>query len=116
MDMDEDILADRVDVEPPIFKGCSSSELIALLLMAVAVWIPLSILISLMLGKVAFALGIIACGVIGTVFVGAGIFQRVKRNRPDHYYMHAIQRFLHVRKWRTGPFVWRSGIWDISRS
>jgi conjugative transfer region protein (TIGR03750 family) len=113
--MDDAILADRVDVEPPIFKGCSSSELITLLLIAVALWIPLSILIALMIGKVAFALGIIACGVIGTVFVGAGQFQRVKRNRPDHYYVHDARRFLHVKKLRTGPFVWRSGLWDISR-
>lgn len=111
----ENLLADRVDVEPPIFRGCSSSELLALLGVAVAVWIPLSILIAFAMGKLPFALGIIAVGVIASMYFGAGAFQRVKRNRPDHYYMHAFQRFLHVRKLWTSPFVLRSGTWDIGR-
>lgn len=112
---DENLLADRVDVEPPIFRGCTSSELLTLLLIAVVVWIPLSILIALLIGKLPFALGMIAVGVIGSVYLGAGVFQRVKRNRPDHYYMHAFRRHLHVRKLWTSPFVFRSGTWDIGR-
>ena len=51
---------DRVDIEPPIFKGCSSSELLAMLLVAVAVWIPLSLLLALAMGKLAFSLAILA--------------------------------------------------------
>ena len=112
---DENLLADRVDVEPPIFRGCSSSELLTLLGVAVAVWLPLSVLISLAAGKLPFALGVVAVGVIGTVYFGAGAFQRVKRNRPDHYYMHALRRFLHMRKLWTSPFIVRRGTWDIGR-
>lgn len=112
----DDLLANRVDTEPPIFRGCSSSELVALLLGAVAVWLPLSILLALMVGKIPYALAILAIGILGSVYFGAGIFQRVKRNRPDHYYVHAVQRFLHLRGLRRAPFVWRSGPWDVSRS
>jgi conjugative transfer region protein (TIGR03750 family) len=112
---DEHILADRVDTQPPIFKGCSSSELGALLLVAVAVWIPLSIVVAALIGQVPLALGFMAVGVLGSVFFGAIAFQRIKRNRPDHYYVHAIQRFLHTRRIWMFPFIWRSGLWDVGR-
>ena len=113
---DHDVLADRVDIEPPIFKGCSSSELLAMLLAAVAVWIPLSLLLAFAVGKPAFALAILAVGVIGSVFFGAAFFQRVKRNRPDHYYVHVVKRTLHRAGLWSFPLAWRSGWWDIGRS
>jgi conjugative transfer region protein (TIGR03750 family) len=113
---DSDVLADRVDIEPPIFKGCSSSELLALLVLAVAGWIPMALLIALAIGKPAFSLGILAVGVIGSVFFGAEVFQRVKRNRPDHYYVHAARRWLHRHRLSSSPLTWRSGYWDIDRT
>jgi len=113
---DGDVLADRVDIEPPIFKGCSSSELLAMLLVAVVVWIPLSLLFGLAIGKLAFALAVLAVGVIGSMYLGAVFFQRIKRNRPDHYYVHAVMRALHLSKLRSCPLTWRSGYWDIGRS
>jgi conjugative transfer region protein (TIGR03750 family) len=113
---DSDVLADRVDIEPPIFKGCSSSELLAMLLVAVAVWIPLSLLLALAVGKLAFSLAILAVGVIGSMYFGAAFFQRVKRNRPDHYYVHVVMRLLHLSKLWSFPLTWRSGYWDIGRS
>ena len=112
---DGDVLADRVDIEPPIFRGCSSSELLAMLLAAVATWVPLSIITALLVGKPAYALAILAVGVIVSVYLGAGVFQRVKRNRPDHYYVHLAMRALHTSRLRRYPFVWRSGHWDVAR-
>lgn len=113
---DSDVLADRVDIEPPIFKGCSSSELLAMLVVAILVWIPLSLLLAFAIGKLAFALAILAVGVIGSVVMGATCFQRIKRNRPDHYYVHGAMRLLHASRLHTSPLVWRSGFWDIDRS
>lgn len=113
---DGDVLADRVDIEPPIFKGCSSSELLAMLVAAVVVWIPASLLLAFAIGKAAFSLAILAVGVIGSMVFGAAFFQRVKRDRPDHYYVHAVMRLLHVSKLRSFPLVWRSGYWDIGRN
>ena len=110
------VLADRVDIEPPIFKGCSSSELLAMLIGAVAVWIPLSLLLGLALGRITYSLAFLAVGVIGSVYCGAAFFQRVKRNRPDHYYVHVLKRRLHASGMWSFPLVWRSGHWDIGRS
>jgi conjugative transfer region protein (TIGR03750 family) len=55
-------------------------------------------------------------GVIGSVVLGATCFQRIKRNRPDHYYVHGAMRLLHASRLHTFPLVWRSGYWDIDRS
>ena len=35
-----DILADRLNAEPAIFKGCSSSELGVIVVVAALVWMP----------------------------------------------------------------------------
>jgi len=111
---DTEVLAERVDTEPPIFRGCSSSELLFMLLAAVVVWIPLSLLVASVIGRLPFALAILAVGVIGSVFIGATAFQRVKRNRPDHYYVHAAKRFIARTGW-SYPLIWRSGCWDVAR-
>lgn len=116
MNEDDNLLADRVDTEPAIFRGCSSSELLAMLVFSVLVWLPLSILMAIVLGRPALFLGILAIGLLGTMFFGAGVFYRLKRNRPDHYYIHAFQRALHEHHWHSAPFIWRSGAWDIGRS
>lgn len=111
-----DLLADRVDTEPPIFRGCSSSELLAMLIISIATWLPLSILVALLLNRPPFFLGILAVGVLGSIYLGAGVFYRIKRNRPDHYYVHAVKKFLHIRKIHSAHFTWRSGLWDVSRT
>ena len=114
-DTEDALLADRVDTEPPIFRGCASSELLAMLVASILVWLPLSVLVALAIGRVTLFLGLLAVGVLGTMYFGAGAFHRLKRNRPDHYYVHAFKRFLHDRGLRTARFIWRSGPWDISR-
>ena len=114
MDTD-DVLADRVDIEPPIFKGCSSSELLFLLVGAIVAWVPLSLAIAAIAGRLFYALGLLTVGVMASVYLGATQFQRIKRNRPDHYYVHAaMQRLVRHGLWSC-PLIWRSGYWDIAR-
>lgn len=115
MNHDDHVLADRVDTEPPIFKGCSSSELLFLLLASAAVWLPLSVLLALAIGKLTMALAFLTVGVIGSVYLAALVFQRVKRNRPDHYYVHALKRRLRRAGLWSYPLIWRSGYWDTGR-
>jgi conjugative transfer region protein (TIGR03750 family) len=113
---DPTLLADRVDAEPPIFRGCSSSELLAMMVISITSWLPLSIIAALIVNRPAYFLGILAVGVLGTMYFGAGVFYRIKRNRPDHYYVHYVKKFMHTRKLRTAQFTWRSGIWDVDRT
>ena len=112
----DDILADRLNVEPAIFKGCSSSELGIIVCVAALVWLPVSLLLTGMMGAVTMGFGVAGVGVVGTVIVMAGLFQRLKRGRPDGYYQQQVSIWLSDHGLRRSPFVRRSGPWDIGRT
>ena len=112
----DDILADRLNAEPAIFKGCSSSELGIIVGVAALIWLPVSLLLAGLLGAVTMGFGIAGVGVVGTVIVMASLFQRLKRGRPDGHYQQRFSIWLSDLGLRRSPFVRRSGAWDIGRS
>ncbi len=109
-------LADRLNLEPVIFRGSSSSELSMILMIATVFWLPVSIVIASLLGAVAMGLGMSALGVLASVVIGSTLFQRIKRDRPDYYYQHLFliqrQRFGFL----NNGFIRRSGVWDLGRT
>jgi conjugative transfer region protein (TIGR03750 family) len=111
-----DILADRLNAEPAIFKGCSSSELGVIVGVAALVWLPVSLTLAGLAGVVTMGFGIAGVGIVASVLLMAGLFQRLKRNRPDGYYQQQIVIWLDDRGLKRSPFVRRSGAWDIGRS
>ncbi len=112
----DDILADRLNAEPAIFKGCSSSELGVIAGVAALVWLPVSLVLAGLMGAVTMGLGLAGVGVVGTVVVTATLFQRLKRNRPDGYYQQRFVIWLHDRGVRRSHLIRRSGSWDIGRT
>ena len=116
MSNDHEILADRLNAEPAIFKGCSSSELGMIVGLAIVIWLPLSLLLAWLLGAITMGFGIAGVGVVATVVTLATLFQRIKRGRPEGYY----QQWLRIRLQTMGlyrtPWVLRSGSWDIGRA
>ncbi len=112
----DDILADRLNVEPTIFKGCSSSELGIIVGVAALVWLPVSLLLAGLMGAVTMGFGLAGVGVVGTVIAMATLFQRLKRGRPDGYYQQQISIWLADHGLRRSPFIRRSGAWDIGRT
>ena len=112
----DDILADRLNVEPAIFKGCSSSELGIIVGVAALVWLPVSLLLAGLMGAVTMGFGLAGVGVVATVVATASLFQRLKRNRPDGYYQQRFVLWLHDQGFRRAPFVRRTGAWDIGRT
>ena len=112
----DDILADRLNVEPAIFKGCSSSELGVIVGVAALVWLPVSLLLAGLMGAVTMGFGLAGVGVVGTVIVMASVFQRLKRGRPDGYYQQQFSIWLSDHGLRRAPFTRRSGAWDIGRT
>ena len=111
-----DILADRLNAEPAIFKGCSSSELGVIVGVAALVWLPLSLILAGLAGAVTMGFGIAGIGIVATVLAMASLFQRLKRNRPDGYYQQRVVLWLDDRRIKRSPFVRRSGAWEIGRS
>jgi conjugative transfer region protein (TIGR03750 family) len=112
----DDILADRLNAEPAIFKGCSSSELGIIVGVAALVWLPVSLLLTGLMGAVTMGFGMAGIGVVGTVIVMASVFQRLKRGRPDGYYQQQVAIWLSDHGLRRAPFIRRSGAWDIGRT
>ena len=112
----DDILADRLNVEPVIFKGCSSSELGVIVGVAALVWLPVSLLLAGLMGAVTMGFGLAGIGVVGTVIVMASVFQRLKRGRPDGYYQQHVSIWFSDHGLRRAPFIRRSGAWDIGRT
>ncbi|PLX61427.1 TIGR03750 family conjugal transfer protein [Sedimenticola selenatireducens] len=112
----DDILANRLNAEPAIFKGCSSSELGIIVGVAALIWLPVSLLLAGLMGAVTMGFGIAGVGVVATVIVMAGLFQRLKRGRPEGYYQQRIAIRLDDIGLRRSPFIRRSGAWDIGRS
>ena len=111
-----DILPNRLNAEPAIFKGCSSSELGVIVGVAALIWLPVSLLLAGLMGAVTMGFGIAGVGVVATVIATATLFQRLKRGRPDGYYQQQIAIHLDDRGLRRSPFIRRSGAWDIGRS
>ena len=112
----DDILADRLNVEPAIFKGCSSSELGVIVAVAALIWLPVSLLLAGSMGAITMGFGLAGVGVLGSVILMASLFQRLKRGRPDGYYQQQVSIWLAERGLRRAPFIRRSGAWDIGRT
>lgn len=116
MDVNEDLLADRLNEEPVIFKGCSSSELGVLVAAAALAWLPVSVLLAWLAGATTMGFGVAAVGIVATVIVTASLFQRLKRGRPEGYYQQRFILWLQDFGLHRTPFVRRSGAWDIGRT
>lgn len=112
----DDTLADRLNAEPAIFKGCSSSELGVIVGVAALVWLPVSLVLAGLMGAVTMGFGLAGVGVVATVVVTATLFQRLKRNRPDGYYQQRFAIWLHDKGLRRSTVIRRSGSWDIGRT
>jgi conjugative transfer region protein (TIGR03750 family) len=112
----EHLHAARLDTEPVIFRGCSSSELGMIVGIAAAVWLPVSFLLAGLFGAFTMGAGIAMVGVLATAFVMATVFQRLKRGRPDGYYQQRLRLRLEDLGLRRSGFIRRSGAWDIGRT
>lgn len=110
-----DILPERLNAAPAIFRGCSSAELGVIVVVACAVWLPLSLALAAWLGAVTMGFGLAGIGIVGTVVGVATLFQGLKRNRPEGYYQQRAVLWLHRAGIRRTPLIQRNGVWDLGR-
>lgn len=107
---------DRLNGEPPIFRGCSSSELVAIAGLSVVVWIPLGLLGGLLVGAPTLGVGVSGMAIIASIVGTASLLQRLKRGRPDSDYWHRLLLHLETLGLRRSGFIQREGVWDLGRS
>jgi conjugative transfer region protein (TIGR03750 family) len=115
MDAHDALLAERLNSEPVIFRGCTSSELGLIAALAVAFWLPVSFTVAGLLGAFTLGMGSAALGVLATVALTASVLQRIKRGRPAGYHRQRLMLALHDAGLHRAPVVRRSGPWDIGR-
>jgi conjugative transfer region protein (TIGR03750 family) len=111
-----DPLCTRLDAEPAIFRGCTSSELGVLFAAAVLLWLPTGFGLAGLVGAFGMGVGFAAIGVLGTVLATATWLARIKRNRPEAYYLHRVAVALHRWGLRRSPFILHTGPWDLGRT
>jgi conjugative transfer region protein (TIGR03750 family) len=74
-------LADRLNLEPVIFRGSSSSELMLILILATVFWLPVALLVAFLFDVGPMGLGAAGLCILATVVIGSTSFQRIKRDR-----------------------------------
>ena len=109
-------IPDRVNAEPAIIKGLSLTESKWAIGLAVLLWLPVGGLVGLAVQQLPVALLIIATGPIATVWLAAGQMAKLKRNRPDHYYLHLLLHWAASARLIRSEFVTHSGAWDMGRT
>jgi conjugative transfer region protein (TIGR03750 family) len=91
---EDDMLADRLNTEPVIFRGYSDSELGLAIKVAGFLCFPAGLVVGYLFGNIAIGLGGAMIAVIGSVALGATLFQRLKRGRPDFYFQQKLRIVL----------------------
>ena len=116
MEVPTETLADRLNQEPVIFRGSTSSELGLMLWLATMFWLPFGLVLAALIGAVVMGLGIAMLGVLVTILFGSTLFQRIKRGRPDNYYQHLIAIKLSRLGLRKTRLILKDGVWDLGRT
>jgi conjugative transfer region protein (TIGR03750 family) len=109
-------LPDRLNGEPVVFRGLTSSELALLAAGSVGFWLPLCLVTAGFAGYLMMGFGLAALLGVGTVWLASAWIQALKRGKPDGYHVLRLELALHDLKLRTSPFIRYSGVWDVRRS
>ena len=107
---------DRVNVEPAILLGLSSTEAVWTIVAAFSDWVPIGVLIGLLTRSMAIGVLFSSVTPLATVYIAAQKMAVVKRDRPDLYYLHLFRQTLARTGLRRSRFVIHFGGWDLGRS
>jgi len=111
-----ELLPLRLNAEPPIFRGCSLSELMLLVMIGVITLIPCALIICGLLGYLMMGVGLGLLSVIGWVVIGATVLQKLKRGRPQGFYQLRLRLWLEdLHLWHS-PFIRKGQVWSVART
>jgi len=108
-------VTDRVNVEPPILNGMAASEAMYIALASGAISLLLAGILQLFTGLGIVLLILVIVLPLLTLWYSSLFLMKVKRNRPDGFYLQKIHLYL-VKKMRVTPkFIAHESFWDIGR-
>jgi len=112
-----DFIPDRLIEEPVVFRGLTDTEVVLLITVGAAFWIPTSVLILLPFG---FALFGVAAGMgmaIGTLLLVGKYLQNIKRRMPDGLHLVYLKKLLQSKvSFINFGYIETSQSWDIKRN
>lgn len=112
----DNVMATYATTEAEVFRGCTSSEIVAALLLSLCVWGSLLTVIGIVLDRFMMAMGFSLIACLISVFVISTVLQRWKRNRPDGYYLQVLALQLQRYGLRRSNFVTYGGQLETGRS
>lgn len=115
-ELDDTMLASNLNGEPLILRGLTSSEVVWIVGISFVIWLPVALFLGSLLGGAQIGFGLTFLLMLASVVIMGGVFQKVKRSRPDGYWQHALAFFLEDKGMKKTRCVRRSGQWDVGRT
>ena len=112
--MEDEILADRLNNEPLMFRGLTNTEFGLFIRYGAMVWTPICLVVAWMFEMTILGLPAAMAMILLTIVVGGKYLQVVKRGRPDFYYQHraALRSKTNT---DNDDFLIYTGVWGIGR-
>ena len=113
---EERTVYERINNEPVIFRGLSSSELRTGLIVTVITLLPICAFIGYLLDRLLVGFGSIGIlTLISVMFMGT-VFQRIKRGRPDGFYQQRTSILINRLGFGGCTVVKYNGHWSNGRN
>jgi conjugative transfer region protein (TIGR03750 family) len=111
-----DLLAERLNLEPAVFRGYTDSELVTAIVLAALVCFPAGLVAGLVIGRVALGIGLGLIATLGLVVLGASRFQTWKRGRPEFWLQQRLALLLADYGRVQSPLLRYRGVMSLGRS
>ena len=123
LEIDQDIrsgsvapLTDRVNVEPPILNGMTSTEAKYIALVSFTVFIALGGLLVALTGYWQCLLIVGLFCPIAVLWWASKYLAKIKRNRPDAYYSQALHLWAVSKGISKPKFIKHNGFWSLGKT
>jgi conjugative transfer region protein (TIGR03750 family) len=107
-------LTDRANREPAILRGLTSSEAQLAIFIVWPAWVLVAALVAFLTRIWALGVLIGSLAPMLTIWIAAGRLAKIKRNKPDYYYMHRFRLWL-AKNGFHNPFIAHKGSWELGR-
>jgi len=109
-------LPDRLNREPVVWRGLTTSELFLALACGLGGGTLLGILLALLTGQWPLIPGSAVAGAALLIQGGGRALARIKRGKPDSWLTQAILAWLERHHLRGAQLIQHSAVWVIRRS
>lgn len=113
---DSNVVAAGCTNEAVVFFGCTTAELVVIVIGSTLLWGPILFLVGVLIGSVLMCIGFTLVFVGVTAVVCGHILQNWKRGRPLGYYQQIIRLKLGQYKLVRDNFVTHDGQFGLGRS